>query len=154
MRAKSGFGVWGAILIENIVKQLAQKLRRIILLHFGLVTFWFHLGKTRQVILLGFSDLADVTMAPKTNMIKILKIIQEEIRIILKHIIWENLNILEIGKFENVGKGGGRTILKMRSIFFEHLEYCRVREIGGQRAKPRDNLRYCSCGIVAGEKNP
>ena len=28
-----------------------------------------------------------------------------------------------------------------------------MREIGGQRAKPRDNLRYCSCGIVAGKKS-
>ena len=31
--------------------------------------------------------------------------------------------------------------------------YCRVREIGGQRAKPKDTLRYCSCGIVAGKKS-
>ena len=31
--------------------------------------------------------------------------------------------------------------------------YCRVREIGGQRAMPREDLRYCSCGIVEGKKN-
>ena len=37
--------------------------------------------------------------------------------------------------------------------FFDDFLYCRVREIGGQRAKPRDNLRYCSCGIVAGKKS-
>ncbi len=35
-------GVWGAISIVNMMKRIAQKLRRIILLHFGLVTFRFH----------------------------------------------------------------------------------------------------------------
>ena len=44
---------------------------------------------------------------------------------------------------------GHRSLLTISSHAFS---YCRVREIGGQRAKPRDNLRYCSCGIVAGEK--
>ena len=32
-------------------------------------------------------------------------------------------------------------------------QYCRVREIGGQRARPREELRYCSCGMVAEQKN-
>ena len=26
------------------------------------------------------------------------------------------------------------------------INYCRVREIGGQRARPREDLRYCGCG--------
>ena len=38
--------VWGAISTRNFLKKLAQKLRRIILLHFGLRTFRFHFGKT------------------------------------------------------------------------------------------------------------
>ena len=32
-------------------KRIAQKLRIIILLHFGLVTFRFHFGETRKVII-------------------------------------------------------------------------------------------------------
>ena len=47
----------------------AQKLlRRIILLHFGLVTFRFHFGKTRQVFILGILWLLDVTMTPKNQL--------------------------------------------------------------------------------------
>ena len=45
---KSGFGVsgvWGAIFIVILWKRAAQKLRRIILLHLGLVTFRFHYGR-------------------------------------------------------------------------------------------------------------
>ena len=44
-------GVWGVILILNFNKRVAQKLRRIILLHLGLVTSRFHSGKTRTVII-------------------------------------------------------------------------------------------------------
>ena len=48
---KSGFGVqgvWGAILIVNFIERLAQKLCRIILLHFGLVTFMIHFRNPRK----------------------------------------------------------------------------------------------------------
>ena len=37
--------------IVNIIKRIAQKLRSIILLHFGLVTFRIYFGKKRQVII-------------------------------------------------------------------------------------------------------
>ena len=52
-RKNCGFevqGVWGVILTVNIIKRIAQKLRRIILLHFGLVTFRFHYWETRKPI--------------------------------------------------------------------------------------------------------
>ena len=38
----------GANFTENVITRLAQKLRRIILLHLGFVTFRFHCGKTKQ----------------------------------------------------------------------------------------------------------
>ena len=49
---KSGFEVWGcpgSHCYCKSKKRVARKLRRIILLHFGLVTFRFHFGKTRKV---------------------------------------------------------------------------------------------------------
>ena len=39
-------GVRGVIPIANFIKRVAQKLRIIILLQLGLVTFRFHVGKT------------------------------------------------------------------------------------------------------------
>ena len=42
-------GIWGAIFNVNFDKRVAQKLRRIIMLHFGLVTFRLHFGKTWKV---------------------------------------------------------------------------------------------------------
>ena len=53
----------------NVKKRVAQKLRIIILLHFGLITFRIHFGKTPNPSFSCFSDLADVTMTPKTNII-------------------------------------------------------------------------------------
>ena len=45
IRQKIGFGVWGAVFIVNIFERIAQELRRIILLHFRLLTFMFHFRK-------------------------------------------------------------------------------------------------------------
>ena len=48
IRDESGFGVCGVrevFFIVNFNETVAQKLRRIILLHFGLVTLRFHFGK-------------------------------------------------------------------------------------------------------------
>ena len=53
-----GSGGSGAIVIGSFIKRLAQKLRRIILLHFGLVTFRTHLKRTRKTyifMILGLS---------------------------------------------------------------------------------------------------
>ena len=57
IRESRGNQIWGvggsggAISIVNIIKRLAQKLRRIILLHFGLVTFRFHYGGTLKPVI-------------------------------------------------------------------------------------------------------
>ena len=62
-------GVWGAIFTVNIKKRVAQKLRRIIVLRFGLVPFRIHFRKARQLSFSLFSGVADVTMTPKTRYI-------------------------------------------------------------------------------------
>ena len=43
--------VWGAIFTIIFKKRVARKLRRIILLHFGLVTFNIHFPKIRKVLM-------------------------------------------------------------------------------------------------------
>ena len=46
--------IWGSgrpFFIVSIIKRLAQKLRRIILPHFGLVTFGIHFRETRKPII-------------------------------------------------------------------------------------------------------
>ena len=60
-------GSEGAISTVNLNKRLAQKLRRTILLHFGLIIFKSHFGKPGNPSFSWFSDLADVTMTPTTN---------------------------------------------------------------------------------------
>ena len=46
-----------------------QKLHRIILLHFGRITFRFHYRKDRKPIMFMISAFSDVSMTPKTNTI-------------------------------------------------------------------------------------
>ena len=53
------------------MKSLAQKLRRIILLRFGLVTFRIQFRKTLKLSCSWFSDLVDVTMTPTANIINL-----------------------------------------------------------------------------------
>ena len=64
-RENSGFGVsgvWGAIFTR-----VAQKLRRLILLHFGLIVFRIHFGKTRKPFIFMIFRFLGVSMTPKTN---------------------------------------------------------------------------------------
>ena len=44
-------------------------------------------------------------------------------RIIFENNILRNLYIFNLADFEVVGKGGRRTILKVRLIFFENIAY-------------------------------
>ena len=63
-----GYGaVWGGIYIVNFMKRVAQNLRRVILLHFGLVIARFHSEKTRKLIMFMMFGFLDVSMIPKTN---------------------------------------------------------------------------------------
>ena len=59
----------GGICIVNFKKRVARKLHRIILLHFGLVTFRFHSGRTLKPLMFMISDLVDVSMTHNTNVI-------------------------------------------------------------------------------------
>ena len=112
--------IWGP-------KRLAQKLRRIILLLFGLVTFRFHFGKTRKLMIFMVFGFWDVTMTPKTNIICLrrhqdtpinsIKILE----IFFKKIIYGNVKSLEMGHFENFGRDRG--VPTVRLTFFENLEY-------------------------------
>ena len=62
-------GVWGSIFIVSSLKRITRKLRRNILLHFGLITFRFHYWKALKPLIFMISDLVDVSMTPKTNII-------------------------------------------------------------------------------------
>ena len=59
-RGKYGFwvwGIWGVIFILNCLnckKRVAQKLRMIIMFHFGLVAFKFHFLKPKPIIVMVF----------------------------------------------------------------------------------------------------
>ena len=70
MLENCGFGVqglWEVIFIVNILKRVAQKLRIIILLHFGLQLLRFILGKPEKSSFSSLWEVADVTMTRKTN---------------------------------------------------------------------------------------
>ena len=63
-----GFGgVWVAMFIVNFIESVAPELRRIVLLHFGLLTFRFHFRKTREPSIYMIFGFFDVSVNPKTN---------------------------------------------------------------------------------------
>ena len=51
----------------KFMERCDQKLRRIILLHFGLVTFRFHHGSPLKPFIFMISGFSDVSMTPQTN---------------------------------------------------------------------------------------
>ena len=116
------------IVIGNVWKRYGQKLRRIILLPFGLVTFRFGYWRDRKPIIFMISGFLDVSLSPKTNMIyrwghQDTSINPRKIPNHLKNNNnSENIKKLEIQHFENVGKDVCRTILKIRLICFGNLE--------------------------------
>ena len=59
----------GPFLLKIYIKRIAGKHRRSILLRFGLVTFNNHFRKTPTTLIFMVSDLVDVTLTPKTNII-------------------------------------------------------------------------------------
>ena len=81
---------WGLVVIftVNIIERFAQKLRRIILLHFGRITFRMHVGKIREALIFMVFGLWDVPMTPKPILCifgdtKTFRTIQETYNIIL-----------------------------------------------------------------------
>ena len=60
-------GVWRVICIVNIIQVLAEKLRKIILLHFGLLTFRIHFRENRKLIIVMFSGLGGRVHEPRNQ---------------------------------------------------------------------------------------
>ena len=58
--------VW-VIFIVNIMKRIGQKLRIIILLHFGLITFRFHYRRSRTTLIFMILKFSDASMTPQTS---------------------------------------------------------------------------------------
>ena len=44
-------GLWGGIVLVTIIQRIAQKLCRVVLLHFGIVPFRIHFGRDRKPII-------------------------------------------------------------------------------------------------------
>ena len=91
-----GFWVWeglGFISAVNIMRRIAQKLRRIIWLHFGLVSYRIQFRRTQKPCIFMFLDLLDVTTTPQSNIIfifggtRILQIIHEKRIIFRKYVL-------------------------------------------------------------------
>ena len=90
----------GVIFIVNIIQRTSRKLRRITLLHFGLVTFRIHFRTTRKPIILMVSGTGGRDHDSRNQLFLFLeapryfKTIQETSRTIFKHVICGNLRIL------------------------------------------------------------
>ena len=85
----------------NLGKRYGQKLRRIILRHFGLATSRFHYGRTIKPLIFMISGFSDVSMIRKTNYYvfgdpMIPRINQEQTIIGFGNIIYGTLNSSEI----------------------------------------------------------
>ena len=113
-------GVWRAIFL-NLKKRWAQKLCRIILLHFGLVTFRIHFKTTRRLRIFMFSDLVGLTMTPQTNYIwfwghQLCQKVQAIPNHFWKISCWKSQHAW----FLNFGKDGGRKIPTISLIFWKY----------------------------------
>ena len=88
-------GSLGELCVVNLKKSVVQKLRRIILLHVGLVIFRSHFGNTRKTLhVWGFLDFGTRPWFPKPirfniGSTKILQPIEEQIRNDLSRILFE-----------------------------------------------------------------
>ena len=112
-----GLGCLGGNFIVNCIERVAQKVRRIILLHFGL---WFHVGKTRKpfmFMVFGFGGRDDDS---HNQLYLILRTPGYFKRCKKKQInsgkyAWEVSRFRKFKKLEMLG-GGVRTILKIRLL--------------------------------------
>ena len=103
IREKSGVGVWEvweAIFIVHFKKRVAHKLRRITLLHLGLITLRIHFRKTRKPFIFMIFIFSDVSMTLKTNYFKLWRHqMTPSNQIIFGGNIMGNLKILELQHF-------------------------------------------------------
>ena len=108
--------------MANLLKRYGKKLRSIILLHLGIVTFRFAYGKDRKPIISMISAFLDVSLSPKTNIVYLLRHqdTQKNPRkfknMFGKYYLWKS-HVLEIANFGNVGKDGHRNIMNIRLNF-------------------------------------
>ena len=64
---KACFDYLWAMFTVNIIKRITQKLRRIILLHFKLITVRIYFGKNRTLVIVMIFRFGDASMAPNTK---------------------------------------------------------------------------------------
>ena len=122
-----GPGGLGAFFTVNWKLSIAQKLRRIILLHLGLVTSRFHYWKTLNPLIFMIWGFSDVSMSSKTNYFYLWRH-QDTFKnprtseFVYENIIYISISISEINLLGNVGKDGHRQIMKI-CLIFQNVEY-------------------------------
>ena len=96
---KMRFGVWGSIFNVNIIRRIAQKFRRIMLLHFGLVTFRIQIGKTRKHVIFMFFGLGGRVHDSQNQYYLSLEIPEYSKKIMKNPNTFYKICLLEISKF-------------------------------------------------------
>ena len=115
-------GLGGFIFTVSIMKRIAQKLRRSILRHLGLVTFRFHYWRIMKPLIRMIWGFSDVSMTPRTNIIYLRRHQERhfekhnKIQTIFEISFVGNLKCSEIKNHENVGKDGRRKLPTIRLI--------------------------------------
>ena len=128
IRNKSRSGDWEGGSISTVLNGVAQKLRRIILLHFGLIFFRAHFSKKTKAITLFFRTWCTCPWLPKPiihkfGYTKLLQVIQDKSESFLETIIWGKNEILGIENVGSVRKDGGRKSRRSVQWIVENLEY-------------------------------
>ena len=112
--------------MEQLLKRYAQKLRRIILLQFELITFRFAHGRTLKPLIPMISEFLDVSLRPQTNYVffgdlKIPQKVQQKNKSFSNN-MFINLKMLEIEEFGKCRKDGLR-LINLENIGYEISVY-------------------------------
>ena len=112
---------------------MAQKLRKTVLLRFGLVTFRFHFGKTRKLIIFmvfgpgGRDQDSQNQLFPTLETPNYFKCFKKK-QIMFGHIIFQNLKLLELQRMENIGTDGSRTNLSNKFLNILDMESISIKK--------------------------
>ena len=101
--------------VLNFENRVARKLRRLILLHFGLLTFRFHFGKPENLSFHpdhAFPYQLRVTLETPNDSQQL----KDNYHTISQNTVFGHLRILENKMIENAGKHACRTSLKIRLL--------------------------------------
>ena len=110
----------------KLMEQIRQKLHRLILLRFGLITFWFHYGRAQKPSFSWFRDFRTYPWLPEPTIVifgdtRTLQMTQENPNRFRQFIILGNPQTVQMTYFENFGKTdtdqSWRSVLKL----LEHL---------------------------------